>query len=447
MRLPLLFPRRSRFLLDFLALLSSRSIAQVLTIAVGLALVRIMTDPVFGAYSLATTSIGLAGVVADFGLDVILTREIAADRQLAPMLMPSAIGSRIVLAILTTAALVLAALNTTAIGRPDLLLIGGLSLVPRGIMRTITAALTGLGRVRDAAFIEGIGAVGSSVSTLILVLVGIAVFGDRASAAIWGLGLGNVLGLAAALHIARRATQPRLFNAAAGASPWSLLLFAAAPFMIVSLAGTAFQSLDIYVVKVFYWRAGQPDAVALYAAPFRVLNALLLVPTAWGVVALPRYVRYVRRPRLLNMALRRDLALALLMGVLLSVACTVLAYPLTAVALGATYIASVPVLAVVGWMTLPVCLSAPLIAVLTATGRQFWIAICVIAAGMIAVAANIVIGATADGRGMVDNLLIVAGIKVGSMVVLLLFYGWVYWRTRSGSAAGAGRSNGHAGHD
>ena len=49
-------------MLDFLALLSSRSIAQVLTIAVGLALVRVMADPVFGAYSLATTSIGLAGV-------------------------------------------------------------------------------------------------------------------------------------------------------------------------------------------------------------------------------------------------------------------------------------------------------------------------------------------------------------------------------------------------
>src|SRR5437660_139774 len=58
---------------------------------------------------------------------------------------------------------------TPAVGRLDLLLIGGLSLAPRGMMRAVAAALTGLGHVRDAALIEGIGAVGGSAATVILV--------------------------------------------------------------------------------------------------------------------------------------------------------------------------------------------------------------------------------------------------------------------------------------
>jgi O-antigen/teichoic acid export membrane protein len=417
-----LSPRR--FMWDFIALLSSRSIAQLLTIGVGLVLVRAMADPVFGAYSLATTSIGLAGVVADFGLDVILAREIAANRERATTLTRDAIIVRLILAGATTLVLAGLALVTPAVGRLDLLLIGGVSLAPRGIMRAVAAALTGLGHVRDAALIEGIGAVGSSVVTVGLMVGGFAVFGDRASAAIWGLLLGSVVGLAAAVRIG----QARVMNFGTTPLAVSRLLLSATPFMIVGLAGAAFQSLDIYIVKLYYWRAGSPDAVALYAAPFRVLNALLLVPTAWGVVALPRYVRYIKHPAAVALALRRDLRLGLLIGVALSASCTLLAYPLTVIALGMTYAASAPVLAVVCWMTLPVCLSAPLIAVLTAAGHQSRIAVSVIGAGLLAVAANVVLGATAGGRGVVDNLVIVATVKVASMVVLLVFY----WRALSG---------------
>lgn len=407
---------RSPFALDFLALLSSRSAAQALTLAVGLLLVRVMAEPVFGAYSLATTSVGLAGVVADFGFDIILTREIAADREFAAVLTRSASLLRLALALLTTAALTALALLTPNLGRPDLLLIGGLSLAPRGVMRTLTAALTGLGRVRQTAWIEGIAALASALATVALVMPGFALLGDRAAAALWGLFVGSLVGLLAALRLTRfeEAASPNQ------AVSWGWLLYAALPFMIINLAGTAFQSLDIYVVKAFYWRAGAPDAVALYAAPFRILNVLLLVPTAWGVVALPRYVGYVRRPEVARRALRRDLGIGLLMGLGLSASCTVLAQPLTMIALGPGYAPAAPILAVVCWMTLPVCISAPYIALLTATGRQARIAGSVIMAGVLALAVNVLLAGTA--RSIMDNLMVVAAVKVVSMVILLIFY-------------------------
>jgi O-antigen/teichoic acid export membrane protein len=415
---------RSQFALDFLALLSSRSAAQVLTLAVGLLLVRAMAGPVFGAYSLATTSVSLAGVIADFGFDIILTREIAADREFAAVLTRNASLLRLILALLTTIGLTTLALLTPNVGRPDLLLIGGLSLAPRGVMRTVTAALTGLGRVRQTAWIEGIAAVASSLATVALVVPGFAILGDRAAAALWGLFVGSLVGLLAALRLTR-------FDETASpnqAVSWGWLLYAALPFMIINLAGAAFQSLDIYVVKTFYWQASTPDAVALYAAPFRILNVLLLVPTAWGVVALPRYVGYVRRPEVAWRALRRDLGIGLFMGLGLSAGCTLLAQPLTLIVLGPGYAPAAPILAVVCWMALPVCVSAPYIALLTATGRQTRIAGSVIVAGLLALVVNVLLAGTS--RSVVDNLLVVAAVKVASMVVLLIFYALSLPRSR-----------------
>ncbi len=78
-------------------------------------------------------------------------------------------------------------------------------------------------------------------------------------------------------------------------------------------------------------------------------------------------------------------------------------------------------------MTVPVCLSAPYIAILTATNRQSRITACVVLAGMIAVAANVFLAATGSGRGVIESLSIVATIKVVSMVVLLAFY-WAAYR-------------------
>jgi O-antigen/teichoic acid export membrane protein len=209
--------------------------------------------------------------------------------------------------------------------------------------------------------------------------------------------------------------------------------------VIVGLAGAAFQSLDIYVVSavhsavhsaahgVHLQRAGGPDPVALYAAPFRILHVLLLVPTAWGVVALPHYARLVRdgNPDALRSRWRRDTRAGALVGLALSVGAALLAYPLTQVGLGATYLPAAPILAVLGWMALPVCLSAPLIALLTATDRQRRIAICVTLAGGLALAANLAWGggwAQAAGASPATHLVGVAAIKVVSMAVLLLMY-------------------------
>jgi O-antigen/teichoic acid export membrane protein len=266
---------------------------------------------------------------------------------------------------------------------------------------------------------------------------------DKAAGAIWGLLVGNLIGALVGLQIGQMSIvqSPDIDpNVGAGyirpRDIWPLLdlLRAALPFLVANLAGAAFLSLDIYVVKALYGAdqtIGQ-DPVALYAAPYRVLNVLLLVPTAWGTVLLPHYVRYARRPAAIRLALRRDVWIGLAIGVGLSAACTALSYPLTVIALGQTYAASAPVLAVIGWMTLPVCLYTPILATLIARGRQIWIAISALLAGAAAIAANILLAtllstglntaAAHDLANLISGLIAVAAVKVGSIVLLAIFY-------------------------
>jgi O-antigen/teichoic acid export membrane protein len=432
-------PSRSAF--DFLALLSSRGVGQAVSVLIGLVLVRLMAEPVFGAYSLATTTVGLVGVIADFGLDPILTRDAAlhrgANRVGITLLLRSAVLIRLWLAAALTLGLVFFATITPLPGRPDLLLIGGFSLLPRGVMRAVAGVLVGLDQVRQSALVEALAALATSILTVFLVFSKFALLGDQASAALWALFLGNIAGLMAALRLSPVAL--RMENRAPPSSKGLVsrsrsIARAAAPLMLVGLAGALFQSLDVYVVKAFYWQPVGPDGVALYAAPFRVLNVLLLVPTAWGVVALPRYARYVQRPVLVALALRRDVLRGFVAGLALGAGCMVLAEPLTALTLGPAYSFSAPVLAVIGWMSFPVCLSAPLIALLTASGRQRRIAASVIMAGTLALAANVLLASWLHGQGILSGLLVVAAIKVGAMFGLLA----LYWLSRPRALLGQG---------
>ncbi|MBX3085835.1 MAG: oligosaccharide flippase family protein [Anaerolineae bacterium] len=424
--------KRSRFVTNFLALLTSRAAAQLVSVVAGLLLVRLLADAVFGAYSLATTTIGLAGIVADFGLDVLLIREIASKPDRALGLLRTAYILRLIFSTSITLLLVILATTNDLLGRPDLLLIGGLSLIPRGLFRASAAGLTAQGRIKDAAIIEAVAGLSSAFLSFTLVIIVLTLrknflfpLPDGAAAALWGMVIGNTCGWWAAIHIQTSSTTS-VARRAVSRSELGALLWAAVPFVLVALAGAGFQSLDIYMVKQFHWTDASPDAVALYAAPFRILNVLLLVPTVWGVVALPRYTRFLRKPAALRMLIRRDSFTTLLMGLALSAACTLLAYPLTALGLGVTYLATAPILGLIGWMTLPACMSAPLIALLTATNRQRWIVISVVIAGVGSLIANIVWGYTAVNADVITGLMGVAAIKVGAMVMLL----GLYWLRR-----------------
>jgi O-antigen/teichoic acid export membrane protein len=234
-------------------------------------LVHWLDDSIFGAYSLATTTIGLAGILVDLGLDTILIRETASNAAHGSALIKQANQLRNASGGLVLVGLGILSTVSTLLGRSDLLLVGAVGLLPRAWMRSQIAVLIGNGYTRRAAWIDGLEALAVSAFTLLFVLIRLGA--DGASAAVWGLFAGNLFGwllsLLISLNLRRTLFEPASSRAVVLSHHTFALLAATAPFLLINLAGTLFQSLDLYMVKQFHWQATIPDALALYAAPVR----------------------------------------------------------------------------------------------------------------------------------------------------------------------------------
>lgn len=399
-----------QFLVNFFALLMARGGGLIISILVGLFLVRALSNSAFGAYSLATTTIGLMGVVADFGFDPIISREIAANRGRNTLV--RWVGFlRGGLALLLTIVGCLLAQVTPILGRADLLLIGGVGLVPRGLMRTIAAVLIGRGLANRAAQLEGITTAASScLAFLFVILAEVYQFsGERA--AVVGLSLGSLIGAVFSLrHWETLKSLPE------GPTAWRVYLRGAATFTLIGLVGVLFQAMDVYLVAAWYrLPTNAVDNVALYAAPFRVLNLLLVLPTVWGTIALPRYSQLALQPAAMIRQLRQDVLRWLVIGGLVCGGCTIFAEPITTLALGPSYQPSVPLLQILCWMVLFASLSAPAVAYLTAVNQQRLILMSVLVGILILVVINLVL----FGTGL-------AGVAAAKVLSMALMAG-AYW--------------------
>ncbi|MCE7946129.1 MAG: hypothetical protein DYG88_01730 [Chloroflexi bacterium CFX4] len=391
--------------LDFLALLSSRGGGMLLSALVGLLWVRLLSAPAFGAYSLATTTLGLVGVLAEFGLDPILTRELSAQRG-GNSLLRRAIGLRLGIGVALIVGMVSLAALTTTFGRADLLLIGGLGLLPRGAMRAYAAALIGLGKARQVGQLEGFTQVFISGLTVACTLISLAQGQEGATTLIAALGLGHGFGLLLLQRAWRRHGQ----SASLADISLHALLRAAFGFTLIAAFSAAFHAVDSYAVQALYGER----ALALYAAPFRLLNLIIIVPTVWGVVILPRYVALRRDQAAFRLRLRRDGLLWLLISIPLSVLPITFADVIAPVVLGAVYASSVPILIVQCGMVLPICAATPLLAALTVQDRQAYVAIAVIVGVLLLVIGNVLWA----GSGVIA----VAVLRVAITALLTVFY-------------------------
>lgn len=391
--------------LDFLALLSSRGGGMLLSALVGLLWVRLLSAPAFGAYSLATTTLGLVGVLADFGLDPILTRELSAQRG-GVSLLRRAISLRLGVGVALILGMVILAALTTTFGRADLLLIGGLGLLPRGAMRAYAAALIGLGKARQVGQLEGFTQIFISVLTVAFTLISVAHGHEGAAAIMAALGLGHGFGLLLLWRAWRRHRQTdNLTNFSLNA-----LLRAAVGFTLIAAFSAAFHAVDSYAVQALYGER----ALALYAAPFRLLNLIIIVPTVWGVIVLPRYVALMSDQAAFRVRLQRDVLLWLLISVPLSALPITFADVITPAVLGAAYAPSVPILIVQCGMVLPICAATPLLAALTVHNRQAYVAVGVITGVLLLVIGNILWA----GNGVIA----VAALRVAITALLTVFY-------------------------
>lgn len=255
--------------------------------AVVLLAARLLDPQSFGLFSLAYTAGWILSVAADFGLQLYLTREVARAPSQAAAIFARLVPVRIALAVglLGAAAGVTLALESWRPWVPLLLILAvhfGNSLID---------FFYGLFRGLSRSDLESTLHLFHRLLSLLLVGAFLVLY----PSSLWGLALGLILGslagLGATLLVARQ-----LLRRAGGKTedvlswempPASALFREVFPIGAGIVLSALYFRLDIFLIE--WWRG--VEAVALYSAVFRLVEALRLIPAAVLAVVFPELCR------------------------------------------------------------------------------------------------------------------------------------------------------------
>ncbi len=299
-------------------------------------MLRILGPADAGVYYYAIVIFGWFDILANFGLNTLLTREVARDRgaagryllnSTALRLALSALGIPLLLGFLAARqATVSPALEGQAIAAILLLYVG---LLPGSISTGLTALFYAFEKAEHPAAI-------TTVSTLVKVTLGLGtlLLGWGVVGLAGGAVLTNVVTLAALSWLARPLARGVFAERLDGALMRGMI-GASWPLMINHLLATVFFKIDIVLMEAINGNT----IVGQYSTAYKWLDALNIIPAFLTMALLPVMARQAHEDRA---ALRRNytLAVKLLVIVALPVAVmtTFIAAPLIRVLGGAEYL-------------------------------------------------------------------------------------------------------------
>ena len=264
-----------------------RLLVRAIDMAFALVLFRLLAPNAIGQYDLAALLVvQYLGTFADFGLGVLLTREVARQPADAPRYFGATLALRLGLALLAlplaalviggyagVAALLPGSRGLTTAGTAAILILC-LTLFPAAYTSAVTAVLNARERLEIPAAVELITQVISVLARVAVLLAGFGVIGLAWAA------VGTTL-VTALIFIP---IQRRLLFPVRLAWSWAFarsLLRPAAPLMFNNLLINAAFSFDTFILRAF----ADDNTVAQYRMPYRVLSvALILPPMVTGAI-------------------------------------------------------------------------------------------------------------------------------------------------------------------
>lgn len=305
-------------------------VGKAVMLAIVVAAARRLPRETFGALTLAVSVGWMAGVASDMGLPLSLARTVAREpRSLGPAL-ATVLRLRLALATAAMAVVTLAAwLLAPEGGRMAFVLIAG-SQIAAATFETLGHALRGLGRAELETHVHLAQRIAMGVLALVvlarapsLLLLGVALIAPPA------------LAVPALLAVIRAQPEQRAVGGAVGVEPASVVLRRAAPLGAAIMLSALYFRIDV----VFVERTHGIAAVAGYAAVFRVVDAIRLLPAAAMAVLFPALCRAEDVS-----VLRRVGAALAIPGVAAGVLVAAAAEPIVTTVYGAAFLDAVPVL-------------------------------------------------------------------------------------------------------
>ncbi|MCB8938627.1 MAG: oligosaccharide flippase family protein [Ardenticatenaceae bacterium] len=240
-----------------------------------------------GSFQTAIVTAGIFDIIANFGLDILLIRDVASDRDKAPNYLLNTtvlrLGAGAVAALPVIAIIAVTNLSpdATALTRPEIL---ATAFIMIGMVFSgMSKGVTGLFYVHEEAEVPN---AMTTVTTILKVGFGVTAlllgFGFVGLAAVSILT--NVITLSLLLAIALRRYTLR--------GPWRLdwqlqrhMLRAGFPLMLIHLLQTVFISIDSYLLRVLLDN-GQ-EVAGWYSSAYKWFNALQIVPSFFTLALFP----------------------------------------------------------------------------------------------------------------------------------------------------------------
>jgi O-antigen/teichoic acid export membrane protein len=351
---------------------------QALTALAGLLIIQALEPAEYGRYTLAVVGLNLGLIISDAGLASYLNREAArTSRAFSTRLWWAALRLRLGLALPVWLGTFGLTWLFPVLGQPNLAALASLALFPAGAVALTTALLNGQGRIRLNVLLNGV-AVSVNFSLTVLVLLW--------QAAAVPLLVANLLvaliNMALLIYPVFKSSlvnqnEAEEFNYSA-----VKLLRAGSDFWLTGLTSLVFQYADVYLVSLLLTK----EEVGQYGAALRLLALATLVPTVWGIAAMPHFARQPQECQ--SELVRWGLALTT-GGIVIGLAGIFFSQPLVGLLLGSKYSAVPAILGLLGWAAAGIFASTVPVIWLTITNRQHYVVLALVIADLAGLGLNI----------------------------------------------------------
>lgn len=291
-----------------------------------------------GQYHLAVSIWGIAGMLAAFGMDVLLTKEIARKPSRIDELFGTSLVLRLLLYGLGFAAVAIYAnLAGYAAETLNVIYIIGVEKLFAQLMRVCQASLQGLERMEYISIAEIGGKAFNTIAGIVILLLGYGVL-VYAMVVVVATGISFLF----QFYFLKRLRPLKIrFN-------WFLarkMLRASFPYLLVTIFQVVYRQVDVVFISLLVNEKG----VGWYSAADQLFGTLFFVPTIFVTVVFPVLSRmYMNETDMLPRFMRKSFDMLLLVGIPIGLGTVAIAKPLVVMLFGDEFANSGPILAVMG---------------------------------------------------------------------------------------------------
>jgi O-antigen/teichoic acid export membrane protein len=313
-----------------------------------IALARMLGQAGFGQYVAITAIVQLISVIADAGLNRVLIRDVAVDRDLAQSYVHTVRRARLALSLAAVAVAAAIASFGGDFGGAALVF-GALALIPMADARTSEGLQYAFGHIQRAAFLAGLYAIARVAFSIAAAFLGFGVAGVLAAQSCATLVYAASMRYGTSLPAAHDGA-PHL--------PMRSLFAASYPFAMLAALEALYARLDVLIVALI---TASPLQVGLYGAAYKLYEAATIPPASYGAVLVPTYARRLAsRDPGLRRAVARGVTVSLVAGVAFAIVVAPNAQPILRLVYGPGYedasgaLAALAVAAIGGFVVYPI---------------------------------------------------------------------------------------------